>query len=151
MMRHDQSSPATDHRVCPIIGCSSFAGINGEPSEPSVNPATGAWVHSFSLRFHVVMPLVNPVNPQSTKRPYGKHKAATALPLGRLHVSRSNIGKVGSLGSLGSPLGAADHRPQAIMGPSLGAAPAGTPNPEETRFAEKFQWQGRKVSINDLF
>lgn len=147
MMRHVQSSPATDHRFCPIIGCSSFAGLNGEPSEPSVNPATGAWVHGFSVRFHAFMPFVNPVNPQSTKRPYGKHKAATALPLGRPHVSGSNIGKVGSLGSLGSPLGAADHRPEAIMGPFLGAAPAGTPTPEKTLLTNFFDSQGRKVSI----
>ncbi len=115
MIGHDQSSPATDHRFCPIIGCSASAGLDGDPSDPTVTPSGMKWGHGIIYAFQWLDHEVTPVTPQNTKRLYGKHKAATALPLGRLHVSGGNIGKVGSLGSLGSPLVAADHRLQPII------------------------------------
>lgn len=110
MIGHDQSSPATDHRFCPIIGCSASAGLDGDPSDPMVTPSGMMWGHGIIYAFQWLDYEVTPVTQQNTKRLYGKHRAATALPLGRLHVSGGNIGKVGSLGSLGSPLVAADHR-----------------------------------------
>ena len=110
MIGHDQSSPATDHSFCPIIGCSASAGLDGDPSDPMVTSSGMMWGHEIIYAFQLVDHEVTPVTPQNTKRLYGKDRAATALPLGRLHVSGSNVGKLGSLGSLGSPLVAADHR-----------------------------------------
>lgn len=113
MMRQDQSSPATDHRFSRIIGCSAFAPRKGEPSEPSVNPRKGAWVHRFPSPFQCFAPVVNPVNPYSPNKTLGDDTAAAGQrrgSLGRRHVSGGNIGKVGSLGSLGSPSDTSDHR-----------------------------------------
>ena len=112
-MRQDQSSPATDHRFSRIIGCSAFAPRKGEPSEPSVNPRKGAWVHHFPSPFQCFTPVVNPVNPYTPNKTLGDDTAAARQrrgSMGRRHVSGGNIGKVGSLGSLGSPSGTTDHR-----------------------------------------
>lgn len=113
MMRQDQSSPATDHRFSRIIGCSAFAPRKGEPSEPSVNPRKGAWVHRFPSPFQCFTPVVNPVNPYTPNKTLGDDTAAAGQrrgSLGRRRVSGGNIGKVGSLGSLGSPSDTSDHR-----------------------------------------
>ena len=128
MMRQDQSSPATDHRFSRIIGCSAFAPRKGEPSEPSVNPRKGAWVHRFPSPFQCFAPVVNPVNPYSPNKTLGDDTAAAGQrrgSLGRRHVSGGNIGKVGSLGSLGSPSDTSDHRFGPIMGYSAVAGTAG--------------------------
>jgi len=141
MMRQDQSSPATDHRLSRIIGCSAFAPRKGEPSEPSVNPQKSAWVHRFLSRFQCVAPVVNPVNPYTPNKTLGDDTAAAGQrrgSMGRRHVSGGNIGKVGSLGSLGSPSGTSDHRPCSIIGSSLWGRAAGTQTPEKTAFTKNF-------------
>lgn len=105
MMAHVQSSPATDHRFCPIMGFSAVAGLPCDPSDPTVTPEPGAWGHGFLLLFQWVAAPVTPVTPYSTKKTCGKQALATGqLPDGA-HAGWANIGNLGSLGSLGSQVG----------------------------------------------
>lgn len=148
MIGHAQSSHVADDRFCPIIGCCAFAGLDGDSSDPTVTPQNAAWGHGIPFVFQWFDHEVTPVAPRNSKRLYGKHRAATALPLGRLHVSGSNIGK---LGSLGSPLFATDHRFPPIMGPFQPAPHAGNADPERMLLRENFESKGRKVSTYDPF
>lgn len=145
-MQPNRSSVVTDHRFCPImghgwaasdhrfsriIGCSAFAPQKGEPSEPSVNPQKGAWVHRFPSPFQCFAPVVNPVNPYTPNKTLGDDTAAAGQrrgSLGRRRVSGGNIGKVGSLGSLGSPSDTSDHRFPLFL---LPISPAYFPNGQE--------------------
>lgn len=99
MMAHAQSSPATDHRFCPIMGCSAVAGLPCDPSDPSVTPEPGAWGHGFLLLFQWVAAPVTPVTPYSTKETCGKQALATGQLRDGAHTGWANIGNLGSLGS----------------------------------------------------
>lgn len=104
MMAHVQSSPATDHRFSPIMGCSVFRCATNDPNDPTMTPEQGAWGHSFLLPFQWVVADMTPMTPYSTEKTCGKQ----ALAKGQLHGGQAgwaNIGNLGSCGVMGSWLG----------------------------------------------
>lgn len=105
-MRHDQSSPATDHRFCRIIGCGA---VSGQPCDPCVTHAKRPMGHSFTVVFQCFDHVVTHVTHKHLTSTLGDNTAAAGQHMGSVwggrHVSGGNIGKHGSHGSHGSQLG----------------------------------------------
>lgn len=119
MMGQDQSSPATDHRFRPIIGCSAVAGTAGnrfgpicdpcDPCDPCVTHAGRPMGHSISVTLQCFDYVVTHVTHKHLNKTLGDDTAAAGQHMGSdwggLHVSGSNIGNLGSHGSHGSQMG----------------------------------------------
>ena len=97
MMLHVQSSPATDHRFCPIMGCSVFHCAANDPNDPTMTPEPGAWGHGFLQPFQWVADDMTPMTPYSTEKTCGKQ----ALAKGQLQGGQAGWANIGSLGSCG--------------------------------------------------
>ena len=116
MMRHDQSSAATDHRFSQIIGCSAVAGTNGnrlgpicDPCDPCVTHAGRLMGHGIPVVFQCLDHAVTHVTHKHLNKTLGDDKAAAGQHMvsdwGGQHVSGGNIGKYRSHGSHGSQVG----------------------------------------------
>lgn len=112
MMAHVQSSPATDHRPNPIMGCSVFRCATDDPNDPTMTPEPGVWGHGFSLPFQWVAAYMTPMTPYSTEKTCGKQ----ALAAGQLQGGQAGWANIGNLGSWGHGVMAGL---QAIIAPVL--------------------------------
>lgn len=99
MMAQVQSSPATDHRFCPIIGCSAVAGQPCDSIDSTVTPETGTWGHGVSQPFQCLAARVTPVTPYSIGKTCGKQAGAKGRLKHGAHDGWANIATLGSLGS----------------------------------------------------
>lgn len=155
MMRHDQLSPATDHRFSRIIGCSAVAGTNGhrlgpicDPCDPRVTHAGRLIGHGISFAFQCLDHFVTHVTHKHPNKTLGDDKAAAGQHMvsdwGGQHVSGGNIGKYGSHGSHGSQVGRKRSSPLFDDGSFPMGPGRGDTDPRKNSLYKKFRMVGQR-------
>lgn len=158
-MGQDQSSPATDHRFRPIIGCSAVAGMAGnrfgpicDPCDPCVTHAGQSMGHSISVVLQCLVYVVTHVTHKHLNKTLGDDTAAAGQDKGSdrrgLHVSGGNIGNLGSHGSHGSQVGGKRSSPPFDHGSFPMGPGRGDTDPRKNSLYKNFRIVGpRYVTI----
>jgi hypothetical protein len=150
MMGQETSSPATDHRFSPIIGCSAVAGTAGnrfgpicDPCDPCVTHAGQPMGHSISVSLQCLDYFVTHVTHKHLNKTLGDDTAAAGQHMGSdwggMHVSGGNIGKYGSHGSHGSQVGGKRSSPPFDHGSSPMGPGRGDTDPRKNSLCKNFR------------